>query len=308
MGSSLQRQRPRGNGLQTNRRPPPPLPKAVEAEIDQVIRKALEVAATPPQNRTETPLPRWTLKRLVTWVREKFKIDCCRDTVRKVLKRLGFSWKKARKLLNKASTQKRGEYLAILEGLMQEALENDHLLVFIDEAHIHLDTDEGYGWSVKGERFWVSSCSPGLAKVSFYGVYLYNLGQVRLFPYEVANGLNSIDVLKRISAEFPDQKMTAIWDGAPYHRAQAVKDEAKNLNLNLQPLSAYSPDFMPVEHLWQWFREDLTYHTCYENQDDLIQQVQLFQQRLNQTPLDIAERLWVKSHLDPKEEKLRVSS
>jgi transposase len=283
------------------------LPKAVEAEIDRVIRKALEVAAIPPQKRTEAPIPRWTLKRLVAWIREQFKIDCCRDTVRKVLKRLGFSWKKARKLLNKANTQKRSEYLEILKGLMQDALDNDHLLIFMDEAHIHLDTDEGYGWSVKGERFWVSSSSPGLAKVSFYGVYIYNLGQVRLFPYDVANGLNTIEVIKLLRAEFPDRTMTMIWDGAPYHRSQLVKDEAKTLNLNLQRLSAYSPDFMPVEHLWQWFREDLTYHTCYQNQAELIQQVQLFQERLNQTPLDIADRLWVKSHLDPEEEKLRVS-
>jgi transposase len=283
------------------------LPKVVEAEIDQVIRKALEVAATPPQNRTEAPIPRWTLKRLVVWIREQFKIDCCRDTVRKVLKRLGFSWKKARKLLNKANTQKRSEYLEILKGLMQDALDNNHLLIFMDEAHIHLDTDEGDGWSVKGERFWVSSSSPGLAKVSFYGVYIYNLGQVRLFPYDVANGLNTIEVLKQIRAEFPERTMTMIWDGAPYHRSQLVRDEAQTLNINLQPLSAYSPDFMPVEHLWQWFREDLTYHICYQNQAELIQQAQLFQQRLNQTPLDIADRLWVKSHLDPEEEKLRVS-
>jgi transposase len=284
------------------------LPKAVEAEIDQVIRKALEVAAIPPQKRTEAPISRWTLKRLVVWIREQFKIDCCRDTVRKVLKRLGFSWKKARKLLNKANTQKRSEYLEILKGLMQDALDNDHLLIFMDEAHIHLDTDEGYGWSVKGERFWVSSSSPGLAKVSFYGVYIYNLGQVRLFPSDVANGLNTIEVLQQIRAEFPERTMTMIWDGAPYHRSQLVKDEAKTLNVNLQPLPAYSPDFMPVEHLWQWFREDLTYHTCYQNQVELIQQVQLFQQRLNQKPLDIADRLWVRSHLDPEEEKLRVSS
>lgn len=281
---------------------------AVETAIDRVIRQALEVAATPPENRTEAPVPRWTLKRLVVWIRETFKIDCCRDTVRKVLKRLGFSWKKARKLLNKANTAKRRDYLATLEGLMQDALDNDHLLIFIDEAHIHLDTDEGYGWSVKGERFWVSSCSPGLAKVSFYGVYIYNLGQVRLLPYDVANGLNTIEVLKQIRAEFPDHKMTTIWDGAPYHRSQLVKDEAKTLNVNLLPLPAYSPDFMPVEHLWQWFREDLTYHTCYQNQADLIQRVHLFQQRLNLTPLDIADRLWVKSHLNPEEEKLRVSS
>ena len=190
---------------------------------------------------------------------------------------------------------------------MQDALDNDHLLIFMDEAHIHLDTDEGYGWSVKGERFWVSSSSPGLAKVSFYGAYIYNIGQVRLFPYNVANGINTIEVLQRLRAEFPDRTMTMIWDGAPYHRSQLVKDEAISLNLNLQPLSAYSPDFMPVEHLWQWFREDLTDHTCYQNQVELIQQVQLFQERLNQTPLDIADRLWVKSYLDLEEEKLRVS-
>jgi transposase len=102
--------------------------------------------------------------------------------------------------------------------------------------------------------------------------------------------------------------MTVIWDGATYHRSQVVKDEAQTLKVNLQPLPAYSPDFMPVEHLWQWFREDLTYHICYQHKADLIKQVQFFQHRLNQTPLDIADRLWVSSHLKPSEEKLRVSS
>jgi crotonobetainyl-CoA:carnitine CoA-transferase CaiB-like acyl-CoA transferase len=48
----------------------------------------------------QTARSRRTLKRLV--IHEQFLIDCCRDTVRKVLERLGFSWKKARKLLNKA--------------------------------------------------------------------------------------------------------------------------------------------------------------------------------------------------------------
>ncbi|NER85424.1 MAG: hypothetical protein F6K42_39230 [Leptolyngbya sp. SIO1D8] len=91
------------------------------------------------------------------------------------LKRLGFSWKKARKLLNKAYPQKRAAFLETLQGLLDEALHEQCLLVYIDEAHVHLDTDEGYGWSIRGERFWVSSSSPGLAKVSFYGVYLYNL-------------------------------------------------------------------------------------------------------------------------------------
>lgn len=279
-----------------------------EQALDALIRHALEIAATPPQERQEDPSPRWTLKRLVIWVKQQFNIDCCRATLCKVLKGLGFSWKKARKLLNKANPQKRAAFLETLQGLLDDALHQRCWLVYIDEAHVHLDTDEGYGWSIKGERFWVSSSSPGLAKVSFYGVYLYNLGQVRLFPYDIANKFNSVDLLQKLRSEFPEIPMKLVWDGAPYHRAQLVKEEAKTLNITLEPLPGYSPDFMPVEHLWQWLREDVTYHTCYEKEADLIDMVEQFQHSLNANPNEVADRLWVTTHLDPEVEKLRVST
>lgn len=282
--------------------------ETVKGEIDQTIRQALAVAATPPQERQEAPLPRWTLKRLVGWVKETFAIDCSRETLRRILKELGFSWKKARKLLNKANPQKRAAFLEQLEGLLDEALQERCWVVYLDEAHVHLDTDEGYGWSICGQRFWVSSSSPGLAKVSFYGLYLYNLGQVRIWPFERANKEQTVEVLKRLRVEFPDVPLKLIWDGAPYHRAQMVQEAAQILEITLVPLPAYSPDFMPVEHLWHWLREDVTYHTCYEQEADLIAQVDCFQHQINADPIAVADRLWVKSHLDPEEEKLRVSS
>ena len=135
---------------------------------------------------------------MVSWTTVHLGIECCGETIRQTLKQLGLSWKKACKLLNKADTDKRAEFLETLEGLLGKALQQGHLLIYIDEAHIHLDTDEGYGWSVKGERFWISSSSLGRTKVSFYGVYLYNLAQVRIFPYEKADHFNTIDVLKQL--------------------------------------------------------------------------------------------------------------
>jgi hypothetical protein len=39
----------------------------------------------------------------------------------------------------------------------------------------------------------------------------------------------------------------------------------------------------------------------------LIAQLEQFQQEINATPYAVADRLWVKTHLDPEEEKLRVS-
>jgi transposase len=276
--------------------------------INQEIIKALAVSATPPQERTEKPKPRWTLKRLVHWVKEKWKVSLCRETIRRILKKQGLSWKKAKKLLNKANPTKRKEFLLTLEKLFQEAIQDNHLLVYLDEAHIHLDCDLGYGWSIRGERFWVSSCSPGLQKVSFYGAYLYNEANVRLFSFDTANQFNTIEVLKQLRVEFPDRKITVIWDQAPYHRALSVKMAAVTLDIAIEPLPSYSPDFMPVEHLWRWLREDVTYHTCYPTKEKLIQQVNQFVDTINLDPFSVSDRLWAQNHLEPEEEKLRVST
>ncbi len=285
----------------------PVLSAMVEEELGNQIRNALALAAVAPQERQTKPIPRWTLKRFVQWLKDQWKIDCCRETVRRSLKQLGFSWKKAKKLLNKGNTAKRAEFVEKITGLLKDAMHQKRLLIYIDEAHIYLDTDEGYGWSIKGERFWVSSSSPGKKKVSFYGIYIYNQAQTRIFPYEKAEKMNTIDVLKKLQTEFPDQKITIVWDGAPYHRAALVKEAASAMDIHLEPLPGYSPDFMPVEHLWQWLREDITYHTCYETQKELIDAVADFQHQINTTPFAVSDRLWVKKHIDPEEEKLRFS-
>src|SRR5689334_9412030 len=42
--------------------------------------------------------------------------------------------------------------------------------------------------------------------------------------------------------------------------------------------------------------------------DDLTRRVAAFQVRINREPCALADRLWVKDHLDPEEEKLRFSN
>src|SRR4051812_7697355 len=74
------------------------------------------------------------------------------------------------------------------------------------------------------------------------------------------------------------------------------------------PLPGYSPDLMPVEALWRWLREDVTYHHCHACAEDLTRRVADFEVRLNRDPFVIADRLWVKDRLDPDEEKLRFSN
>jgi hypothetical protein len=95
------------------------------------VRAAQGAAAAPPVNGAD-PTPRFTLKRLVAFVRERFGLSVCRETIRAALHRLALSWKKAKKLLGRADPCDR------------------HLLVYLDEAHIHQNTDLSHGWCTPG--------------------------------------------------------------------------------------------------------------------------------------------------------------
>ena len=99
------------------------------------------------------------------------------------VKDLGFSWKKARKLLARADPIARFVFLQQLEPLLQQADQGRVLLAYIDEAHIHCDCDLGYTWGVRGEPALVHSRSPGLSyKATFYGIYLLPLARVHIWP------------------------------------------------------------------------------------------------------------------------------
>jgi transposase len=278
----------------------------IERALNGLVREAVAESAKPPGEATPPPA-RWTLKRLVHWVEARFGQVCGRETVRRALHRLKLSWKKAKKLLGRADPAKRAEFVARIQDLLEGAMLGHHRVVYWDEAHIHQDADLGYGWSVRGERRWVCSNSPGLsARVSFYGLYLYNEGQAEIWPYPRANGDYTMEVLERLRRRYPTEAIKLLWDGAPYHRAQRVAEHAARLNIDLVPLPAYSPDFMPVEALWRWLREHVTSGYCHASLEHLIARVEAFRQRINADPWVVADRLWVKDTLDPDEEKLRI--
>jgi len=239
-------------------------------------------------------------------VREAFGRICRRETIRAALHRLKLPWTKAKKLLGRADPQRRRAFVERLRDLLTGARHDRHPLVYLDEAHLQQGTELGRGWSERGRRFRVASHSPRLAdRLSFYGLCLYNGGAVRLWPYARANGARTLDVPRRLRAEWPDRKLVVVRDGAPYHRAGAVREAAAALRIELVPLPGYSPDLMPVEALWRWLREDVSYHHCHATADDLGRRVAASEARLNRDPCAVADRLRAKDRLDPDEEKLR---
>src|SRR4051812_32269456 len=174
LGSCLQRAGSRRARVPPHRRPPSLFCPQRQAELGEAVCAAQRTAATPPLEGAD-PAPRWTLRRLVGWVRERFGLVCCRETIRTVLHRRKLSWKKAKKLLGRADPEQRQAFIEQLQSVLEGAQRDQHLVVFLDEAHIHQDADLGYGWAERGQRLWISSNTPGpSAPVPFYWFYFYN--------------------------------------------------------------------------------------------------------------------------------------
>src|SRR3954449_11889104 len=83
-----------------------PLCAQIAAALREAVCAAQRMAAIPPLEGAD-PAPRWTLKRLVLYVRERFGCLSCRETIRAALHRLKLSWKKAKKLLGRADPEQR---------------------------------------------------------------------------------------------------------------------------------------------------------------------------------------------------------
>lgn len=118
-----------------------------------------------------------------------------------------------------------------------------------------------------------------------------------------------MDVLSRLRRELPDApKLTVVWDNAVYHVHPRVVEFAKTRrNIELVQLPRYSPDLMPVEELWNWFRQDVTRNRVFMKRGDLIRAAEDFETRVNSIPYAIADRLPVIEELDPEREKLLAS-
>lgn len=253
----------------------------------------------------------WTLNKLQQWVAQRLQRAVSRGQLRALLKRSGLSWKKCKKVLKKANPAKRAAFVKQVAALFQQMCQDEVLLIYIDEAHIHRDMDLGYTWARVGQAAYrLSDCASLAERINWYGAYDFAQGRCLIWNEGNCNTEHTITFLERVVAWIgpTDKRIVLIWDGASYHRSTLVRDAATELTLDIVPLPGYSPDLNPIEGLWKWLREEVTQHHSYPNLRALFDACIAFIARINRDPLRIISRLWPKFDLDPNYEKLLVST
>ena len=178
---------------------------------------------------------------------------------------LGVCPEASQETLVKADEAKRESFVAEYAALWDEARGCGAKIFFADEAHFRADAELRGKWVQKGEPALVESTSPRYGeKASYYSAVCLETGEVEWMELEGnSNSGTSATFLDRLRQRHSGP-LKVIWDNAPAHRGEAVREflRTPGLGLRLVNLPGYSPDFNADEAIWGWAREEATGNLC----------------------------------------------
>ena len=155
--------------------------------------------------------------------------------------------------------------MAEYAALSDEARRTGAKILFADEAHFRADAELRGKWVLRGGQALVDSTSPGYGeKASYYSAVCLETGEVEWMELEGnSNSRTSAAFLERLRQRHSGP-LDVIWDNAPAHRGEAVREYLRTpgLGLRLMNLPGYSPDFNADEAVWGWVREEATGNLC----------------------------------------------
>ncbi len=215
---------------------------------------------------------RWSCKLLVVELFKERVALVSRETVRRVLHRMGFRWRRPRPIPpEKASEdyqeQKRRRLLDVLSMLKQAGS------FFQDETRLETNPKVGFCWMRKGSQRRLKT--PGTnRKVWISGALNFRTGSFHWVSGERKNDELFIRLLDRLRRTYRcHRELHLAIDNDASHTSKRVEKyvEDSGGRIRLHPLPSWSPQSNPVELVWWSLHEAVSRnHECSEL-DELVE-------------------------------------
>jgi transposase len=131
-------------------------------------------------------------------------------------------------------------------------------VLLIDECHLMWGDLNGYIWGKTDEEITVRVVNEP-EKQTYYGAVDYLKGELLLKAYDAGNSDSTIDYLRYLLAQSPNQRLLILWDGATYHRSKEVRGFLDEINQGLPTdqwqihcvrFAPNCPVQNPIEDIW----------------------------------------------------------
>ena len=199
-------------------------------------------------------VPDSTLAELTLAYQEEFGVSVSAETVRKALKNMGYTKKKANfrspKVEREDVIEKQRKFVETMQDLKAEQI------VFLDESGVNTAMNRKYGWSRRGERVRLL-CPKRGKKLTIIGAIALDGVRARR---ELEGALNG-ETFKAFLREELGPKLrkgdVVIMDQLSVHKVAGVKEIIAKYGASVLYLPPYSPELNPIEMCWSFLKSHL---------------------------------------------------
>lgn len=199
-----------------------------------------------------------TSAQVVSWITQQFEVSYSDRTVREILRKLDFVYKKTSILPSKADPAEQEVFLTNLPAFWEEVEQAaDEVLYYMDAVHPQHNTRSDYAWIKRGEEKAIPS-NPGRERININAAMnAHQPEDVVMVEAKTINAQATQALYEKLEALHPDKEI--IWiiaDNAKYYLNSELQKWLKQ-HPKIQPihLPTYSPNLNLIERLWKFMRK-----------------------------------------------------
>jgi transposase len=222
------------------------------AELDAHLQQALHASAAS----------------VARWVQECFGVQYTESGMTALLHRLGYGYKKPKRLPGKApDPEVQEDFIASYKTLKANKGEHDAVLS-VDATHPQHNPVLAGGWIKRGRHFPLKG-NTGRRRLNINGVIdVETMGAVIRYD-DTIDAASTIALVKQVEAVYPEATtITLFCDNARYDHSKAVCAYLEDSRIDLQFLPPYAPNLNLIERFWKFFKREVLYNRYYERFED----------------------------------------
>ena len=191
-------------------------------------------------------------------------VELSEEQARRIMKRLGFSYRKTAAVPGKADAQLQFDFLNDeLVPRLEEARKGKRRVFFVDAAHFVLGSFLGMIWCLS--RLFIRSGS-GRQRYNVFGaVETRDHDLVTVSTTAGVNAETVCELIKKIDREYPGEEITLVMDNARDQYNRKVWELAEAVGIELLYLPPYSPNLNLIERVWKIIKRNCLRNKYHED-------------------------------------------
>lgn len=231
-----------------------------------------------------------TAKQICAFVEGTFKVRYTPHAMAKLLKRLGFVYKKPKCVPAKANEAIQRAFVTETLAPLMAAANDDQPLYFVDGTHPAYKGHPAYGWIRRGQDRELKS-NHGRVNININGALSWPDRDVVHQEPEKITSAAMISLFEALVARHPTASaINVVPDNASYNRSAAIKEwlAREGCPIRLIYLPPYAPNLNLIERFWWFLKKMAIWNEYYPTYADFKSAIDRFFEDLGSYRDDLA--------------------